>query len=74
MGWILIYFFVCLLLPLQGLANEENPDKADTANVESDEEFEIRDEDKELIAELELIELLDLLENMNALASMEDTE
>ena len=74
MRWLFIYCLVCLVLPLQALANEESPDQDVTAKVEAEEEVEIREEDEAVIAELELIELLELLENMNALASMEDSE
>ena len=73
MRWLLFYLFICLVLPLQSSANDEAPIDHDTVDA-ADKETDIRDEDKELIAELELIELLDLLENINALASMEDTE
>ena len=74
MRWLFIYCLICLVLPLQVLANEESPDQEVAAKVAAEEEVEIREEDEAVIAELELIELLELLENMNALASMEDSE
>ncbi len=74
MRWSIIYLLLCLVFPLQAQATDEKPDENSMTSHEENEESIISDEDKELIADLELIELLELLENLSTLVSMEDTE
>lgn len=72
-------FFITLLLlqlltsPLS--ASQSDQDRStESSEVTASETEEIADEDLELIADLELLELYELLQNLNALASMEDTQ
>ncbi len=67
---LIFYLLSGLLLASPASAADENP----AGSTAGDHNPEIREEDRELIAELELMELLELLENLNALASMEDKE
>ena len=69
----LILALLLSLAPLNAIAEESN----ENTGSDGDDVVALATtthEDEALIAELELLELLGLLENMNALASMEDTE